>query len=89
MTEFPARWWFKIDHEPAQSQGKTVNSHNTKTEHRVTSESVGTDTDSVRVLRMDLVDVSDLEIADDNPGGDPYNSTGQHVIIKSKLDLGD
>ena len=29
-------------------------------------------------------------IADDvNPGGDPYNSTGQHVIIKPKLDLED
>jgi hypothetical protein len=89
MTEFPSRRWFKIDHEPAQSQGKIVNSHNTKTEHRVNNESVGTGTDSVRVLRMDLVDVGDLEIADDNPGGDPYNSTGQHVIIKSKLDLGD
>lgn len=89
MTEFPALCWFKIDHEPAQSQEKTVNSHNTKTEHRVKTESVDTGTDSVRVLRMDLVDPSDLEIADDNPGGDPYNSTGQHVIIKSRLDLGD
>ena len=48
-----------------------------------------TGTDSVRVLRMDLVDSSDLAIADDNVGGDPYNSTGQHVIIKPKMDLED
>ena len=71
MTEFPARCWFKIDHEPAQSQGKTVNSHNTKTTHRVKNESVGTGTDSVRVLRMDLVDANDLESEDDIPGGVP------------------
>ena len=89
MTERTARCWFKIDQNQTQSQGKTVNSHNTKTEKLVKDESVGTGTDSVRVLHMDLVDVSDLEIADDNLGGDPYNSTGQHVIIKSKLDLGD
>ena len=66
-----------------------MNSHNTKTDKIVKDASVGTGTDSVRVLRLDLVDVSDLEIADDDPGGDPYNSTGQHVIIKSRLDLGD
>jgi hypothetical protein len=39
---------------------------------------------------MDLVDPEDLAIADDlNTGGDPYNSTGQHVIIKSRLNLED
>ena len=89
MTEFPAACWFKISHEQTQSQGKTVNSHNTKTEKVVKNESVGTGTDSVRVLRMDLIDTDDLAIADENVGGDPYNSTGQHVIIKPKLDLGD
>ena len=55
-------------------------------------ESVGvrSGTDSVRVLQMDLIDPEDLAIADDvNTGGDPYNSTGQHVIIKSRLDLED
>jgi hypothetical protein len=66
-----------------------VNSHNTKTEKVVNNESVVTGTDSVRVLKIDLLDAGDLEIAEDNLGGDPYNSTGQHVIIKSKLDLGD
>jgi hypothetical protein len=48
------------------------------------------DTDSVRVLQLNVVDATDLAIADDvNPGGDPYNSTGQHVIIKAKMDLED
>lgn len=69
-----------------------MNSHNTKTEKVVKKESVGvgSGTDSVRVLQMDLIDPQDLAIADDvNTGGDPYNSTGQHVIIKSRLDLED
>lgn len=40
----------------------------------------------VQVLRSDLVDLNELAIADDfDTGGDPYNSTGQHVIIKSQL----
>jgi len=50
---------------------------------------VETGTDSVRILQMDLIDTADLEIAEENLGGDPYNSTGQHVIIKPKLDLED
>ena len=69
-----------------------MNSHNTKTEKVVKNESVGvgSGTDSVRILQMDLVDPEDLAIADDlNTGGDPYNSTGQHVIIKSILNLED
>ena len=45
---------------------------------------------SVRVLQLDLLEASDLAIADDfNTGSDPYNSTGQHVIIKSRMDLED
>ena len=48
------------------------------------------DQEDVRVLQMDLIEVSDLAIADDlNTGGDPYNSTGQHVIIKSRINLED
>ena len=66
-----------------------MNSHNTKTEKVVRQESVETGTDSVRILQMDLIDTADLEIAEENLGGDPYNSTGQHVIIKPKLDLED
>jgi hypothetical protein len=69
-----------------------VNSHNTKPERAANDDSVRieTGTDSVRVLQLDLIEANDLAVADDvNPGGDPYNSTGQHVIIKSKIDLED
>ena len=69
-----------------------MNSHNTKTEKAANDDSVRyeSDADSVRVVRLDLTESADLAIADDlNPGGDPYNSTGQHVIIKSKLKLED
>lgn len=69
-----------------------MNSHNTKPERAANDDSVQieTGTDSVRVLQLDLIEANDLAVADDvNPGGDPYNSTGQHVIIKSKIDLED
>jgi len=92
MTEFNERPWFKIDYEQTQSQGNTVDSHNTKTGNVVTDEVVRIEADqeNVRVLQMDLIEVNDLAIADDlNTGGDPYNSTGQHVIIKSRINLED
>ena len=69
-----------------------MNSHNTKPERAANDDSVRTETgtDNVRVLQLDLIESSDLAIADDvNPGGDPYNSTGQHVIIKAKIELED
>ena len=69
-----------------------MNSHNTKPERAANDDSVRIEsgTDNVRVLQLDLLESSDLAIADDvNAGGDPYNSTGQHVIIKSKIDLED
>ena len=71
---------------------RTVDSHNTKTGKVVTHEVVGSETDqeNVCVLQLDLIAANDLAIADDqNTGGDPYNSTGQHVIIKSRMDLED
>jgi hypothetical protein len=41
-------------------------------------------------LQLDLIAANDLAIADDqNTGGDPYNSTGQHVIITSRINLED
>jgi hypothetical protein len=67
-----------------------VDSHNTKSDKVVTDEVVRSDAgqENVRVLQVDLIEVSDLAIADDlNPGGDPYNCTGQHVIIKSRINL--
>jgi len=90
--ELHAPPWFKIDHEQAQSQGKTVDSHDTKTDKVVTHEVVGSETDqeNVHVLQLDLIAANDLAIADDqNTGGDPYNSTGQHVIITSRINLED
>ena len=69
-----------------------MDSHNTKADKVVTNEVVSIDAgpESVRVLQLDLVEASDLAIANDfNTGSDPYNSTGQHVIIKSRMDLED
>ena len=69
-----------------------MDSHNTKTEGIVTDEAVRSDAEaqSVRVLKLDLVEAENLAIADDmNTGGDPYNSTGQHVIIKAKMNQED
>lgn len=69
-----------------------MDSHDTKTDKVVTHEVVGSETDqeNVRVLQLDLIAANDLAIADDqNTGGDPYNSTGQHVIITSRINLED
>ena len=66
-----------------------MNSHNTKTNTVASNEAVRIETDhkDVRVLKSSLVDANDLSIADElDTGGDPYNSTGQHVVIKSKID---
>jgi len=66
-----------------------MNSHNTKTNTVVSNEAVRIETDhkDVRVLKSKLVDANDLSIADEfDTGGDPYNSTGQHVVIKPKTD---
>jgi len=69
-----------------------VDSHNTKTDKVVTNEVVRSEAgqEDLRVLQMDLIEDNDLAIADDlNTGGDPYNSTGQHVIIKARINLED
>ncbi|MDH3612420.1 MAG: hypothetical protein OEU90_15615 [Gammaproteobacteria bacterium] len=67
-----------------------MNSHKTKTGTVVITESVRIETDQKepRVLRSKLVDANELSLADDfDIGGDPYNSTGQHVIVKPKTDI--
>lgn len=64
-----------------------MNSHNAKSEAAVHEEIVRIETDrnDVRVLRAKLRDANELSIADDyDNGGDPYNSTGQHVVLKAK-----
>ena len=71
-----------------KEQGQNMNSQNTKTETDGGNEPVliETDKDEPRVLRSTLVDSSELSIADDEYDiGDPYNSTGRHVILQSKI----
>jgi len=63
-----------------------MNSHNAKlvTAARKTPIKVDTDLHDVQVLRSSIKDVESLAIADElDTGGDPYNCTGQHCIIKS------
>ena len=63
-----------------------MNSHNAKSATAVRKAPVRLDTDlhDVQVLRSSIKDVDGLAIADDHDiGGDPYNSTGQHCIIKT------
>ena len=44
---------------------------------------------NVTVHHADLNEAAELAIADDfEPGDDPYNSTGQHVILKLREDAG-
>ena len=65
-----------------------MNSHNTKTESVVKNVSVQitTEPEEPRVIALNLIEATELAITeDDDTGSDPYNSTGQHVIIKSKL----
>ena len=50
----------------------------------------GTEKDDVRVIDTSLVAATEFSISEDcDQGSDPYNSTGQHVIIKSRIDLQD
>ena len=63
-----------------------MNSHNAKlaTAAGKAPVQVNTDLHDVQVLRSSIKDDEGLTIADDfDIGGDPYNSTGAHCIIKS------
>ena len=69
-----------------------MNSHNPKSESVVRPEAVQTVPERAvpRVIRSILVDVDPLSISEDcDTGSDPYNSTGQHVVIQSKIDRQD
>ena len=69
-----------------------MNSHNPKPGSAARNESVriAADKEQVRVVNSSLVEAAELAISEDcDKGSDPYNSTGQHVIIKSKIDLQD
>jgi hypothetical protein len=64
-----------------------MNSHNTKTEAVVKNVTVqiAANEEGPRVVNANLVESAELTISDDDTGSDPYNSTGQHVIIRAKL----
>ena len=63
--------------------------HNTKTEPVVSQESlnIASDREDARIIKSKLDKVADLAISeDDDAGSDPYNNTGHHVTIKTRLD---
>jgi len=69
-----------------------MSSHNAKTESVMKNESVPvrTEKEDVRVIDTSLVAATEFSISEDcDQGSDPYNSTGQHVIIKPGIDLQD
>lgn len=66
-----------------------MNSQNTKTDMLVSNEIVTLETDlSDKPLQpQECGDITELSIVDDyDEGGDPYNTTGQHVIVMPKYD---
>ncbi len=65
-----------------------MSSHNPKADSVVIPETVNivSEREDVRVINSRLSNFDEISIAvDDEDGTDPYNSTGQHVIIKSRL----
>lgn len=72
--------------EPSQLEGNNVNPRFTNKQSDLKGDFVRivAARGSVRVIRSDLIGPEALALSDDNRGGDPYNSTGQHVIIKMK-----
>jgi hypothetical protein len=69
--------------------GKGMNSHNTDSDlvaGNKPADSVA-DEDETRAIKTSLFDAADLAVSEeDDKGSDPYNSTGQHVIIAPKTD---
>lgn len=67
-----------------------MNAHNPEKMIKDETVRIESDDGSVRILRADLVGENDLSIDEGfDLGGDPYNSTGRHVIIKPKTNLED
>lgn len=69
----------------ALNQGLTMKLHNTEKDQLVHDESVEIETDhkGVRVLRSKLARKNEwsIEVEADDDGGDPYNSTGKHIVL--------
>lgn len=67
-----------------------MSSHNTKAAFAFHKTPVVTDTDKeeAEVISTSLIIDSELTIADEHDTGcDPYNSTGQHLVIRPKKPL--
>ena len=66
-----------------------MNSHNIESDlvtGKKPADSVA-DEDEMRIIKTSLFEATDLAISEeDDQGSDPYNSTGQHVIIAPKTD---
>ena len=65
-------------------------SHRMKTSKVVSNEPVRIEADhrDFGGLKSEFVDADGLSIVDDyDTGGDPYNTAGQHLIIKSRIDI--
>lgn len=66
-------------------QGKIMKLHNPEKNELVRQESVEIETDhkGARVLRSRLVSKNEwsIEVEAEDDGGDPYNSTGKHVVL--------
>ncbi len=91
-TDSPVTESVRIVKEQALLQGMAMNSHNTKTgaQAKITGLRVKSDHEDVRVITSNLQEAAELSISDDpDMGGDPYNSTGQHIVLKIKRDLPD
>jgi hypothetical protein len=67
-----------------------VDSRNTSKHTNIIAAKMRARDQRTRVVGVDFDDEPELAVAEDlDIGGDPYNSTGRHVIIKSKLNLED
>ncbi len=67
-------------------------SHNSKldTQTKFAAARIDLEQKGVRVVQSNLQEAEQLSISSDlDCGGDPYNSTGQHVILKAKRDRQD
>ena len=63
-----------------------MNSHNANpaTAYHKTPVADDSAVEEAKVISTKLIKDLDLTFNDDDTGGDPYNTTGQHVILKQK-----
>ena len=63
-----------------------MNSHNANPAFAFHKTPVADDSavEAAKVVSEKLIKDLDLTFDDDDTGGDPYNTTGQHVVLKQK-----